>query len=114
MIPSICRTPALAGVLACAALPAAAQWSPDPNVGNPVVIASDNQSPVIAVSDGAGGTIVVWKNARFDAGSFSFFYSARAQRLNRRASRGRWRSLHLFVGRRQPRLCLSRWKAGRD
>jgi hypothetical protein len=82
MIPSICRAPALAGVLAALALPAAAQWSPDPNVGNPVVIATDTQSPAIAVPDGAGGTIVVWKNARFDGGSFTFFYSARAQRLD--------------------------------
>jgi hypothetical protein len=82
MIPSICRAPALAGVLACAALPAAAQWSPDPNVGNPVVVATDTQSPAIAVPDGAGGTIVVWKNARFDGGTFSFFYSAWAQRLD--------------------------------
>jgi hypothetical protein len=80
MIPLV--RPALAGVLACLALPAAAQWSPDPNVGNPVVVASDTQSPAIAVSDGAGGTIVVWKYARFDAGSLSFFYSARAQRLD--------------------------------
>lgn len=82
MIPSICRVPALAGVLAGLALPAAAQWSPDPNVGNPVVIASDTQSPAIAVPDGAGGTIVVWKSARFDAGTLSFLYSARAQRLD--------------------------------
>jgi hypothetical protein len=80
MIPLV--RPALAGVLACLALPAAAQWSPDPNVGNPVVVASDIQSPAIAVPDGAGGTIVVWKYARFDAGTFSFLYSARAQRLD--------------------------------
>ena len=83
MIPLVCRAPALAGVLASLALPAAAQWSPDSNVNNPVVIASGTtQSPAIAVSDGAGGTIVVWKGARFDAGSFTFFYSAWAQRLD--------------------------------
>jgi hypothetical protein len=73
---------ALAGVLVLPALPAAAQWSPDSNVNNPVVVATDTQSPAIAVPDGAGGTIVVWKYARFDAGTFEFFYSARAQRLD--------------------------------
>ena len=82
MIPLVRRSLALAGVLVSLALPAAAQWSPDSNVNNPVVIATDTQSPAIAVSDGAGGTIVVWKYARFDAGTFTFFYSARAQRLD--------------------------------
>ncbi|MET0553984.1 MAG: hypothetical protein ABW221_13155 [Vicinamibacteria bacterium] len=82
MIPLVCRPLAIAGVLASLALPAAAQWSPDSNVNNPVVVAADTQSPAIAVSDGAGGTIVVWKYARFDAGTFEFFYSARAQRLD--------------------------------
>jgi len=82
MIPWSCRAPALAGVLACLAVPALAQWSSDPNVGNPVVVATETQSPAIAVSDGAGGTIVVWKYARFDAGSGTFLFSARAQRLD--------------------------------
>jgi hypothetical protein len=82
MIPSICRPLALAAALGLPALPAAAQWSPDPNVNNPVVVATDTQSPAIAVGDGAGGTIVVWKYARFDVGSVSFLYSARAQRLD--------------------------------
>ena len=69
MIPSNCRPLALAAALGLLAIPAAAQWSPDPNVNNPVVIATDTQSPAIAVGDGAGGTIVVWKYARFDAGN---------------------------------------------
>ena len=46
------------------------------------MVAPETQSPAIAVSDGAGGTIVVWRYARFDGGTFSFFYSARAQRLD--------------------------------
>ena len=82
MIPLVRRSLALAGVLVSLALPAAAQWSPDSNVNNPVVVATDTQSPAIAVSDGAGGAIVVWKSARFDAGTFTFFYSAWAQRLD--------------------------------
>lgn len=82
MIPLVRRPLALAGVLSSLALPAAAQWSPDPNVNNPVVVATDPQTPALAVSDGAGGTIVVWKYARFDVGTLGFLYSARAQRLD--------------------------------
>lgn len=82
MIPLARRTLALAGGLSSLALPSAAQWSPDPNGNNPVVVAADTQAPAIAVPDGAGGTIVVWKSSRFDAGTFEFFYSARAQRLD--------------------------------
>jgi hypothetical protein len=82
MIPLMRRSLAVASAISSLAVPAAAQWSPDSNVNNPVVVATDTQSPAIAVSDGAGGTIVVWKNARFDGGTFSFFYSAWAQRLD--------------------------------
>jgi hypothetical protein len=82
MIPSICRVPALAGVLACLALPAFAQWSSDPTAGNPVAVGGDNQTAPVVVPDGAGGTIVVWKGDRFDAGSGTFPYSAFAQRFS--------------------------------
>jgi hypothetical protein len=80
MIPRV--RPALAGFLACLALPASAQWSPDPNAGNPVAVGGDNQTAPVAVPDGAGGTIVVWKGDRFDAGSGSFPYSVFAQRFS--------------------------------
>jgi hypothetical protein len=64
------------------AAPALAQWSPDPLINNPVAVAPDGQTPVVAVSDGAGGTIIVWRNERFDVGTFSFLYSLMAQRIS--------------------------------
>ena len=63
-------------------VPALAQWSPDPNVNNPVAVAADTQSPVLAVSDGAGGAIFVWRNERFDVGTLSFLYDLLAQRID--------------------------------
>jgi hypothetical protein len=68
------------GILTTA--PALAQWSPDPNLNNPVAVAPDNQSPVIAVSDGAGGAIFVWRSERFDVVTFDFVYDLRAQRIS--------------------------------
>src|SRR5262245_11749023 len=59
-----------------------AQWSPDPNINNPVAVAPDGQIPVVAVSDGAGGAIFVWRNERFDIGTFTFFYDLFAQRIS--------------------------------
>lgn len=64
------------------AAPALAQWSPDPNLNNPVAVATDSQSPVLAVSDGAGGAIFVWRNERFDINIFAFVYDLRAQRIS--------------------------------
>ncbi len=62
--------------------PALAQWSPDPNVNNAVFSGAEDQAPAVAVSDGAGGVIVAWRHARFDSGTFSTFYSLRAQRID--------------------------------
>jgi hypothetical protein len=64
------------------AVPALAQWSPDPTLNNPVAVAPDTQSPVVAVSDGAGGAIFVWRNERFDLGTFVFVYDLLAQRIS--------------------------------
>jgi hypothetical protein len=64
------------------AAPARAQWSPDPNLNNPVAVAADTQSPVVAVSDGAGGAIFIWRSERFDVGTFQFFYDLMAQRFS--------------------------------
>ncbi len=46
------------------ALPATAQWSDDPTVNTPVCTASGEQGYPRSVSDGAGGTIVVWIDYR--------------------------------------------------
>ena len=64
------------------AAPALAQWSPDPLINNPVAVAPDTQSPIVAVSDGAGGAVIVWRSERFDVGTFSFLYDLRAQRMS--------------------------------
>ncbi len=62
--------------------PALAQWSPDPTLNNPVAVATDTQSPVVAVSDGAGGAIFLWRSERFDINTFTFVYDLRAQRIS--------------------------------
>jgi hypothetical protein len=73
--------PALVTFAALAALPAHAQWSPDPNVNNAVFAGLDTQAPVVAVSDGTGGAIFVWRTAR-DLGGGNFAYDLLAQRVN--------------------------------
>jgi hypothetical protein len=64
------------------AAPAHAQWSPSPSINNPVFVGIDDQSPVVAVSDGAGGAIFVWRNTRFDLTTFSTVCDLFAQRIN--------------------------------
>ena len=64
------------------AAPALAQWSPDPTLNNPVAVAPDTQSPTLAVSDGAGGAVFVWRSERFDLGTLSFVYDIMAQRIS--------------------------------
>jgi hypothetical protein len=64
------------------AAPALAQWSPDPTLNNPVAVAPDGQTPVLAVSDGAGGAVFVWRSERVNISTLEFFYDLRAQRLS--------------------------------
>jgi hypothetical protein len=45
-------------------LPAGAQWSHDPFENNPVCTATEDQERIRSVSDGAGGTIIVWEDSR--------------------------------------------------
>ncbi len=50
-------------------------WSPD---GNPVSTATGNQYAPAAVSDGAGGAIIVWQDGRRGAGNYDIY----AQRVD--------------------------------
>ena len=59
------------------AMQALAQWSTDPNVNNPICTATNIQSRPNIVSDGAGGAIITWGDAR--SGTNSDIY---AQRIN--------------------------------
>jgi predicted lipoprotein with Yx(FWY)xxD motif len=50
-----------------------AQWSTDPNTNTPICTATgDQQSPII-ISDGAGGTIITWKDYRNGGSNFSVY-----------------------------------------
>jgi hypothetical protein len=66
--------------LAGTARAARAQWSPDPQVNNPVVVAADLQALPVAVSD-IFGVVVAWRSARFDVGSGTTVYDIYAQRI---------------------------------
>ena len=61
--------------------PAHAQWSPDSNVNNAAFVGPGSQTPVLTVSDGAGGAIFVWRNVR-DLGGGSFAFDLLAQRID--------------------------------
>jgi len=54
-----------------------AQWSTNPNVNNPISTAENNQWAPNIISDGMGGAIITWEDAR--SGIFADIY---AQRIN--------------------------------
>jgi hypothetical protein len=59
------------------------QWSPDPNVNNPVAVVADVQSFPIVVTDTNDGAIFAWRSARFDVGTGTIVYDIYAQRFDR-------------------------------
>ncbi|MCC6653388.1 MAG: hypothetical protein IT348_19710 [Candidatus Eisenbacteria bacterium] len=63
--------------LAAAAGPALAAWPHDPSVGVPVVNEASGQFNPVSVSDGAGGVIVAWQDAR-SGGTYDIY----AQRIS--------------------------------
>ena len=47
-----------------------AEWSSDPEQNNPLVLAENNQTEPCLVSDGAGGAVVAWRDARYEVSIF--------------------------------------------
>ncbi len=70
--------PFIAAALLAAAIPALADWSPDPYIGGlPLSSTTNVQDQAVGVSDGAGGVILVWQDLR-NGVDFDLF----AQRIN--------------------------------
>ncbi|SEP55245.1 T9SS type A sorting domain-containing protein [Flavobacterium urocaniciphilum] len=55
-----------------------AQWSTDTTINNPICIAQNDQSPPYTISDGNGGTIMVWYDFRNGASNIDIY----AQRID--------------------------------
>ena len=82
MLHKLCLAPFVLGCTASAAI-AQVQWSPDPNVNNPVAVVAEVQSFPIAVTDSMDGAIFAWRSARFDVGTGTIVYDIYAQRFDR-------------------------------
>ena len=54
------------------------QWNADKNVNNPVVVAANRQEFHAMCSDGAGGAVIAW----YDARANQFLYDVFVQRIN--------------------------------
>ena len=60
--------------------PVLAAWTNLPDINTPVCVAAGDQYPPAAIADGAGGTIVTWRDSR--SGNFDVY----AQRFDAQVS----------------------------